>query len=306
MQENSDWHALKENLHGLQRATLEDKVFHSITVLERFCEKIGTGNVYVSFSGGADSLVCLHLARTFIDKNIKAVFCNTGQEWPQVVKYVKQFDNVDIIRPRYNIKQVFEKTGFPLVSKEVSSYIRKAQTLNHDTATYKKVMGTGKFSLPRRWRFLADKDYRTSEKCCYFLKKAPFHRYEKETGKKGILGIMASESRLRELTYFRRGGCNSFSERRTACWPIATWTTKDVWDYIRHNKLPYCDIYDELDDKRTGCVCCGYGVTLCPSKLNTLYRLYPHLYLQILKLKNNNIEYRTALKDSGMILPDEC
>lgn len=304
--QKSDWSEKKKDLLIRQKWTLQGKVLWAITNLEIFVTQMrGIENVYVSFSGGADSLVVLDIARRFVNKNILAVFCNTGQEWPEVVRFVKTIPNVQIIRPRKNLQQIYALTGFPLIGKEQSHNIRQAQTLNHNTATYKKVTGNGKFSIPQKYRYLINKPYSISEKCCYYLKKAPFHRYEKETGRRPILGMLANESRLRETTYLRRQGCNSFVRTKESSWPLAIWTAEDVWEYIRHNNIPYCKIYDELEERRTGCVACGYGVTTCPVKLFPLYRKYPNLYKQILRLKNKNITYREALRDSGMILPDE-
>lgn len=192
----------------MQKWSLEQKVAHSIDVMSSFIDRMGgIDKVYVSFSGGVDSLVVLHIARTFIDKNIKAVFCNTGMEYPELVKFVHTFDNVDIIRPKIHVKEIFETKGFPLVGKRVGSYIREVRHGDPNCELTKKRLSMDKFySIPLKWRFLLDKPYETSEKCCHYLKKEPFGKYSKETGRRGILGIMASESLMRENEYVRRGG----------------------------------------------------------------------------------------------------
>ena len=46
------------------------------------------GQVYISFSGGKDSTVLLHIARQ-IYPEIEAVFVNTGLEYPEIQKFVK-------------------------------------------------------------------------------------------------------------------------------------------------------------------------------------------------------------------------
>lgn len=79
-----------------------------------------------SFSGGKDSTVLLHIARELYP-NIKAVFVDTGLEYPEIRQFVKTFDNVDIVRPKMGFKQVCEKYGFPLISKEVSESVYGAR-----------------------------------------------------------------------------------------------------------------------------------------------------------------------------------
>lgn len=48
---------------------------------------------------------------------------------------------------------------------------------------------------------LSGKAHMITHLCCYYLKKKPFHDYEKETGKKAILGIKGEESVLRRKQY---------------------------------------------------------------------------------------------------------
>ena len=59
------------------------------------------GNVYVSFSGGKDSLVLLDLARR-VYPDIPAVFIDTGLEFPEIKSFVSTFDNVITVRPKMN------------------------------------------------------------------------------------------------------------------------------------------------------------------------------------------------------------
>lgn len=84
------------------------------------------GEVYVSFSGGADSTVLLDIVRK-IYPDIPAVFVNTGLEYPEIVKFVKEFENVQILRPKMNFKQVINTYGYPVVSKSVANCVRYAK-----------------------------------------------------------------------------------------------------------------------------------------------------------------------------------
>lgn len=228
-------------------------------------------------------------------------------EWPELIKFVHTFENVDTIHPEMHVKEIFDKYGFPVVSKRVSQYLQEVRNSKSHNDLWKKRMGNDSmYSIPKKWRYLLKKDYKVSPNCCKYLKKKPFREYEKETGRKPILGILASESLLRTSEYVRQGGCNSFAKGKEHSWPISIWTTDDVWTFIRQNNIPYCEIYDKLVHKQTGCIACGYGLyNRDYGKLEELYKRYPKMYGWFMKLKNNGIEYRQALRDTGALLPDE-
>ena len=87
------------------------------------------GNVYVSFSGGKDSTVLLHIARKLFP-DIPAVFSNTGLEYYQIQRFAKQHDNVTFIAPKIRFDQVVSTFGYPLISKEVAEAIYYARRIN--------------------------------------------------------------------------------------------------------------------------------------------------------------------------------
>lgn len=300
-----------EELRARQRWTLDQKVDHAVGTLEAFVSHCGgLDKVYVSFSGGKDSTVLLHIARR-IFPNILAVFSNTGNEYPEIVKFARWFggDNLAVIRPRMTPRQVWEKYGFPLVSKEVADMIHRIRS-NPDSVTSQKVLTSEHFRLPLRWRYLIDEPYETTGMCCTKLKKEPFHRFEKETGRSPILGVMASESQLREKDYIRHGGCNVFAEGgRNKSQPLSIWTDDDVWAYIRKYNVPIAEIYHK-GAKRTGCVGCGFGAHNPGDGRFTLLRdQYPKAYAMVMSYTNNGETFREALRKAlavtGKTLPDE-
>ena len=77
----------KDELEYRQNWSLNQKIDHSLGVIDQFYQRLN-GRVYISFSGGKDSTVLLWLARK-IYPDIKAVFCNTGNEYPDIVKFVR-------------------------------------------------------------------------------------------------------------------------------------------------------------------------------------------------------------------------
>ena len=93
----------KKELIMLQALPLEIKIMKSLQRIREWVQYFGVDGVYVSFSGGKDSTVLLHLVRS-IYPNIKAVFVDTGLEFPEIKEFVKSFDNVEILRPKMNFR----------------------------------------------------------------------------------------------------------------------------------------------------------------------------------------------------------
>ena len=84
------------------------------------------GRVYVSYSGGKDSSVLLHLVREMYP-DVPAVFISTGLEYPEICQYVKTYTNVEWIRPKKTFKQVCKEHGYPIISKEVAECVYDAR-----------------------------------------------------------------------------------------------------------------------------------------------------------------------------------
>ena len=117
-----------QRLKELQALPLERKIMITQTRIMEWYQKFN-GNVYVSFSGGKDSTVLLHIARK-IFPDIPAVFSNTGLEYYQIQRFAKQHDNVTFIAPKIRFDQVVSQFGYPLISKEVAEAIYYARRIN--------------------------------------------------------------------------------------------------------------------------------------------------------------------------------
>lgn len=302
-----------EELHNRQQWTLAQKIDHSLGVIDQFIARMD-GKVYLSFSGGKDSTVLLHLCE-ILKPDIKCVFVNTGCESVDVVRFVEKMKaahNIEVIRPKLTPRQVWAKYGFPLVSKDQAFKIDLVRKNPNSASAQKFMRDSNKFTISKCFRYLCDTEkckYHTSAVCCNKLKKDPCKRYEHESGLRPIVATMASESMLRETDYLRVGQCNKFDQGHEKSKPLSIWMEEDIWQFIRENNIEIAEIYAKGVD-RTGCVGCGFGAQMKDDRrLETFYRLYPKYYNMVLNFENNGVTYREALREmlavNGLWLPDE-
>ena len=302
----------KYTLKLRQAMSLKDKIRFTERRIHEWIDHFGVNGCYVSFSGGKDSTVLLHIVRGLYPE-IEAVFVDTGLEYPEIRKFVKTFDNVTILRPEMRFDKVIETYGYPIISKEVSECIDQARKYLKDNKHYKyrmdKLNGEKSSHNCPQWKFLLDAPFKISNKCCNVMKKTPVHNFYQKTGKTPIIATMAEESSLRESQYLRQG-CNGFKNKIPTSTPIAFWTEQDILEYIDTYKIPIASVYGDVikTDKyyttgcqRTGCMFCGYGCHLdkYPNRFQRLAETHPKQYDYIINtlgmgkvLDFINVEYK--------------
>jgi len=272
--------------------TLNQKIDHALFTIEKALAFSGN-NAYVSFSGGKDSTILLYLAK-IIKPDIKAVFFNTTNEFPEIYRFIKSVD-CQTIQPEMNLKSVIEKCGFPLVSKEQAQYIREARTTKSEKLLELRLNGRkgnqGKIS--EKWKHLIYAPFDVSEKCCYYLKKRPAYKFEKENKLFPIIGTSVDESRLRLQKYLTTG-CNAFETKRPASYPLSIWDNENKWDFIRQQRVPYCEIYDK-GETQTGCMICGFGCHR-DDRFIRLKETQPRAFETGMNYKNNGVTYNEAIQ----------
>ena len=253
------------------------------------------GDVYVSFSGGKDSTVLLDIVRQCYP-DIPAVFVDTGLEYPEIREFVKTINNVIIRKPELTFKQVLDKYGYPVISKEVSRDIYYARSCPDGKTADKFIRGSdyhkkyGDRFLLEKWNFLKDSVIPISNKCCDIIKKRPMKKYQKESKKYPYIGTLASESRLRKKEYLR-SGCNAFNNKNPISTPLGFWTEQDILKYIKEFNIPYASVYGKIvenekkklhttGENRTGCMFCMFGCHLEkePNKFQRMKITHPKQY----------------------------
>ena len=275
-----------------QSLPLEAKIRMTRLRIRRWYEHY-QGLVYVSFSGGVDSTVLLHVAREMYPK-MPAVFFNTGLEFPEICEFVKTFDNVEWIRPKMTFKQVIEHYGYPIISKEQSHFLQQIRDTKSERCRNLRLYGTeqGNFKLSLKWRYLLDAPFKIDYRCCEVMKKRPAYAYGKQTGRVPIIGTMAGDSKIR-LQVYSREGCNSFDSNHPASKPMSFWSRDDVKQYLSDNRLPYCSVYDMGYD-HTGCIFCLFGLHMekGENRFDLLKRTHPKLYDYCM----NQLDLKTVLE----------
>ena len=116
----------RQELQQWQGLPLSVKVAMTKERIRNWINYYGEEGVYISFSGGKDSTVLLHLVREDYP-DIPAVFCDTGLEYPEIREFVKTFENVVWLKPKMNFRQVIERWGYPFISKEVAECVSGAR-----------------------------------------------------------------------------------------------------------------------------------------------------------------------------------
>lgn len=244
--------------------------------IRSFVETYGTDGVYLSVSGGKDSCVLLDIVRNMYP-GIEAVFVDTWMEFPEIRNFIKQFDNVRILKPEKSLKQIINECGWCFPGKEVASAVKAAR--QGTPWAVRKLDGVNKNGMPSKyreryvkWKVLIDAPFLISDQCCFEMKEKPLLQYEKESGKKPIVALLAEESQRRRIAYLRTG-CNSFDGSRVMSKPLAFWTEQDILWYIVEHDIgiapPYGNIIKGVDGKlkctkeqRTGCMFCPVGCHL--------------------------------------------
>ncbi|MCZ7395798.1 MAG: phosphoadenosine phosphosulfate reductase family protein [Candidatus Methanoperedens sp.] len=174
--------------------------------------------VYVSFSGGKDSLATLDLTRSAVERPIKVFFANTGIEFPETVEFARRF---------------CRENSIELIEVEAKE------------AFWENLPSFGPPAKDFRW-------------CCKVCKLAPINTVMEECTREGRRCLTMDGKRKYESFSRARIAPkeeNPFIPGQVSVFPIRNWRAIEVWLYIYYRKLEYNPLYD-LGFERVGCWLC--------------------------------------------------
>lgn len=263
-------------------------LFDRSNVIRDVIAKYGEENFYISFSGGKDSTILHYMIDEALPNNkIPRVFINTGIEYNDVLKHIKELakqDNrITIYNANVNIKEMLNEVGYPFKSKEHSKKLGIYQKNGNTKAVDKYLNGTqsdgskSKFTCPNilKYQFSNDFNIKISDKCCNELKKKVAHRYEKESGRTIVLlGLRMSEGGQRAnhtecVVFDSTNKLKKFKPLNPVTDDFCEW-------YIKTRNIKLCRLYyPPFNFNRTGCKGCPFAINLA-EQLEVMERLLPN------------------------------
>lgn len=237
----------------------------------------------LQFSGGKDSVVIKALADMASIK-YDSMYRLTSVDPPEVVRFIKEkHPDVKIDIPRY--KDGKQKTMWNLI---VKMRMPPTQLARYCCEELKESGGNGKLVITGvRWAesvrrkhgqglvtITAQGNKKKKQELTKLAEESDGARQTKQGGL--VLNYDNSESQRMVNQCYRT--------HKTLLNPIIDWEDRDVWEFIRSEKIPYCELYN-YGWHRIGCIGCpmNNNRTRDFAKYPTYKKAYIHAFDRMLK-----------------------
>jgi 3'-phosphoadenosine 5'-phosphosulfate sulfotransferase (PAPS reductase)/FAD synthetase len=269
---------------------LEDKELFKKTYQKArmVMEKHYGDNVWISYSGGADSDTVMWLMR-HLGYELPAFFFDNGIEYKASIEHIdymrSQGFHIEKIKPKHTIPYAQKEYGKPFLNKMVSSMIYRLQKNGFDfQKDGKKDLDTllkefpntisgvkwwkgeykGRFSIEfnkhlREFLLEYGIPFEVSDKCCNVSKKNPGKEFVKENNVDLVLmGLRKAEGGFRATNddcYKETNRVRGFP----VYMPIYYWKDADRQLFDETYNIKHSRCYTEYGLSRTGCVACPFA-----------------------------------------------
>lgn len=262
---------------------LQDRIMKIQAINEQYDLE---NNGYLSFSGGKDSTVLHYLLDMALpNNNIPRLFLNTGIEYLDMIKFVRDMASKDqriiIHNSGVNIPKMLEKYGYPFKSKDHSLRVNQFNKGSKSNYIIKYIKGWEHNGIKSRfccsekllYQFEERGKYNYSDQCCHKLKKDVARNWEKVNNRPiYITGMQKQEGGQRTdlqcIVTNNKGGIKAFH-------PLSVITNEwEEW-FINKYDIKLCKLYyPPFNFDRTGCRGCPFALDL-QRELDIMQELLP-------------------------------
>lgn len=256
----------------------KDKVQVAIDRLKAFEPPEG---YYLAFSGGKDS-VCIKALADMAEVKYDAHYNLTSVDPPELVQFIKSFDDVQIDRPKD--KDGNQVTMWNLIPRKKMPPTR---IVRYCCKELKEMGGQGRMVVTGvRWAESPNRKNNQGEITVMTTRKREREELVQsgnftQTDKGGVVLNNDNEDSRKMVE-------QCYKQTKTVVNPIIDWTDEDVWEFIREYNIPYCKLYDE-GYKRLGCIGCPMGTVEHRKAEFERYPKYEQAYMRAFERMLNNI-----------------
>jgi len=293
---------------GSRNISLFDMFEKSASILTNTAYK----NIYVSYSGGADSDIMLALCEMIAPGKCKYIWFDTGMEYEATKEHIVEVEKkygvtIEKLKAATPVPVAVRKHGSPFLSKFVSQMLHRVQIHNFDFTDpemptsaanwWNNTRNTTKYGYSMfnidynkgLKDFIAQNppDFTISDRCCDESKKKTSKMFLKTHDVDLLLvGLRKSEGGVRSA---KINSCFDF--KRKIYRPLFWLTNGDREEFAELFGVEFSKCYTEYGFKRTGCACCPFGGKNCFRELEVVKIFEPKLYKAVNYVFGDSYDY---------------